>query len=103
MNDIDTRNENPVGGPVTGLCAACDHASYCVHARVSTRPAVQCEQFQFELVVPDIHDGPRLAASRWRRDGPAPREGGLCGYCASNSTCSFPRTPAGAWFCEEYR
>ena len=99
-----TTSRGDAGGPafLRGLCAACDHAPRCVHARALARPIVQCEQFQLEFMAPDGRDVPRAAAVPVRRPAAAPARAGLCDSCTSLGTCTFPRPPEGAWLCEEY-
>jgi hypothetical protein len=92
-----------------GLCSCCSLAPTCTYPRESGRPVLQCDEF--DGISPPLQQMMKGVEnpSVNRFSGPTPytqRLGiatGLCAYCESLSTCTYPKPEGGVWHCEEYR
>ena len=84
-----------------GLCATCRNAPTCTFPRRADRPVRECLEFDGELRAAE----PRatVAPLRAQRAQERQTEPGLCGWCDLRDACTFPRSPGGVWFCEEYQ
>ncbi len=84
----------------SGLCSTCVNDSFCTFPRMMEVPVMQCLEFQGEAG----RDGTRVHhASSPRESEPVSREPGLCFWCESRQSCTFPKNPGGVWSCEEFR
>ncbi len=81
-----------------GLCATCRNAPGCTFRQKVDAPVMECLEFDGEI----RSDTPHPAGTAHRGLRNEKREPGLCGWCDNRATCTFPRSPGGTWFCEEY-
>jgi hypothetical protein len=89
-----------------GLCISCEKVLQCTYPRVRERPVFRC--LEFEEASQAETSTVRVPQSGFRpgvgpRVEPERREPGLCAECEGRGVCTYPRSPGGVWFCEEYR
>jgi len=90
-----------------GICPTCKNNSNCtLHVR-STKPVMNCEEFQNEAaLVPAVglliqpKPAKRAPGAKGKRTIHAV---GLCPHCESRVNCVLPKPEGGVWHCEEYR
>lgn len=115
-SDADKRdiisNANGVKGKILteylGLCSCCSCAPACTYPRDSGRPLLECDEF--DGISPPLNQVMKLVEipSVNRFSGPmSDTQGlsilkGLCAYCDSLNTCTYPKPEGGVWHCEEY-
>jgi hypothetical protein len=87
---------------LTGLCANCCRGEDCSLRRDRPAPVIQCEEYDIER--PPTY---KRRATRVRETATFVEAGetrkGLCANCEGWATCSFPKSEAGIWHCQEYR
>lgn len=80
-----------------GLCPVCIHSHGCTFPREADTPVRHCEEFEGETIaVTTAAPAPAPAAAR------TSELRGLCRNCQHAESCTFPKSEAGVWFCEEY-
>jgi hypothetical protein len=93
--------EAPVHESVaTGLCATCDHAPRCTHARASGVPVLECDDASpFVIAI-----APATGIDVVRPAAPPSRTAakGLCATCVLLANCTYPKLEGGVWHCEEF-
>ena len=89
---------------LSGICLTCRHADSCMYPKDSSRPVLQCEEFE-------SHESPAptRAVTREQRRPNARVEAaasagleGLCVNCDNRDHCKYPKPEGGVWHCEEY-
>ena len=82
-----------------GLCSTCKNASGCVFPRSIEHPVMHCDEF-------DGHEGPKTIVTprivTVINDEKAEFKG-LCRNCENRNGCTYPKSEAGVWHCDEYR
>ena len=95
----------------TGICQTCIYASECVHFRnnqIACKPIWFCENFDNGTSLKRdenkrIYSEERSAQySKPSIEAIPGRMKGLCLNCANRTSCLFPTTEGGVWYCEEY-
>ena len=87
-----------------GLCVACRRDQVCHYPRNTSRPVLQCEEFEGHeprAKNPVAHEESTVL-SRFR-DPVQAEVKGLCITCVNRNTCAFPKPAGGIWHCEEFR
>lgn len=95
-----------------GICSLCNIASTCIYPRDSTRPLLFCDEFDCSSIDSKCTD-PDPAAIKTcarsfkpeteRAEKSEGKKMGLCRLCDNRPTCTYPKSPAGIWHCEEYK
>ena len=99
-------SENPERILNGGLCATCRNASTCMYLKNSSKPILQCEEFEEFPSKPEKK--PMEASMSMSKNNPGGNPGekskyfGLCSNCKHRETCTFPKPQGGVWHCEEY-
>jgi len=88
--------------PQKGLCTTCAHSSSCIYPRNPERPVSFCEEFEGERAVPKLAAAPLAVKPEPREPEQGRPSVGLCAYCERWLTCTYSKTEAGVWHCEEY-
>ena len=101
----------PMPGSIrkSGICSTCKCVSTCIYPRGPRSGVLQCEEF--EPSEPQPASKTPKSVSRTGKPLPAPGAGrqahaqlrGLCADCENRSACTYPKTDAGVWRCEEYQ
>ena len=87
--------------PVVGICASCMNAADCTYPKDPERPALYCDEFAGYAEQPAAKAAPRKSIVAEPEQAPGLNRG-LCGTCANNKECTFPKPEGGVWRCEEY-
>jgi hypothetical protein len=99
-------SENPERILSGGLCSTCRTASTCMYLRCSSKPILQCEEFEAFSCEPKGQPVEPRTASVKGNPGDiskeTPKYFGLCSNCKHTETCTFPKPAGGVWHCEEY-
>ena len=89
-----------------GLCCTCRNASNCMYLRSSSRPVLNCEEFEEFPAQPAKKPTEVTMSMQSDNPGNTPPEKskyfGLCANCKHRKTCTFPKPAGGVWHCEEY-
>ena len=99
-------SENPERILSGGLCASCLTASTCMYLRSSSKPILQCEEFEEFPCKPSKK--PMEASMSMSKNNPGgnperkSKYYGLCTNCKHRDTCKFLQPQGGVWHCEEY-
>jgi len=89
-----------------GLCSTCRNAPTCMYLRNSSKPVLQCEEY--EEFPSEPGKKPMEAKKPISKNNPGgnpkekPKYFGLCANCKHRETCTFPKPQGGVWHCEEY-
>jgi hypothetical protein len=89
-----------------GLCSGCEKQRVCTYPRQLHAPVLNCLEYEELSVAERPRREPAGASSRLNVTvgvSPEQREPGLCGICEQRDRCTYPRSPGGVWFCEEYQ
>ena len=103
MRKISKNPEHILNG---GLCATCRTASTCMYLRSSSKPILQCEEFERFPIKPGKK--PMEASMSMSKNNPEGNPGkkhkyfGLCTNCNHRDACKFLQPQGGVWHCEEY-
>jgi len=89
--------------PYKGLCGSCVVMDECTYRRDRANPIHSCDEFEGAVMPPPaptvlsqkrMNDRAKAANQQWYP--------GLCGICAKQADCVFPKPAGGVWQCEEY-
>jgi hypothetical protein len=89
-----------------GLCSMCEKRRVCTYPHKGHAPVLNCLEYEELSVAEQPQRGPTGASTRLDATVGVKterREPGLCGICEQRDRCTYPRSPGGVWFCEEYR
>lgn len=88
------------------LCSTCMNVNDCAFLIGSSRPVLNCEEFETEAFVPARTASKNLlpiVELSVSENGDSVRYAGLCIDCEDRNDCMFPKPEGGVWHCEEYR
>lgn len=97
---MSTMLELPIQRVVGGLCAACEHAPDCTHARASGMPIFGCDDASPLAIAIAPTTGidvahPVTPPKRFAAKG-------LCATCERFPKCTYPKLEGGVWHCDEF-
>jgi hypothetical protein len=104
ISEIETESRKIYGG----LCSTCENSPTCTFRRDSRRPVMQCDEFApspprvttltvrgATMYMESVKDETVKGASNVKTRG-------LCETCKNLKTCTYSKSEAGIWFCDEY-
>ena len=85
------------------LCTSCINDPYCIYPRDSTRPTMECEEFEGYVLPPAAPLSLSVPSSERRMvtEEDSGEFKGLCATCENRKTCIYPKPEGGIWHCEE--
>ena len=83
-----------------GLCAACDHAPTCTHARPAATIVLECDDLSPLKIEVSAPVGVDVVPVATPPDRAAIK--GLCATCDRLPSCTYPKLEGGVWHCDEF-
>ena len=92
----------------SGLCSTCDGRATCTFPHHADRPTLFCGEFDWlwqhrmETAAKAMPPRQEVEARPIVEARTTSKYKGICATCDNQDGCTFPKSPAGVWHCEEF-